>query len=88
MPGIESRRSKKIRETIHINGIQANVLKEISTPNQDGTIPLLNFLENTNMFITDTSYLYERASSLEKEIEIQNMQITFLKDRLKQYINI
>lgn len=86
MPGIESRRSRKIRETIHINGIQSNVLKEISTPNQDGTIPLLNFLENTNMFIADTSYLYERASSLEKEIELQNNKIKILKDRLITYI--
>jgi len=67
MPPIQSRRSRKLRETAYVNGQHSNVLKEISNPGKDGTIPLLNFLENTERFIADTNILYARVNDLERE---------------------
>ena len=58
---IESRRSRKQREVVYQNGIQSSVLKEISTPRPDGSIPLISFLENVNYSIME---LYDFNSGI------------------------
>lgn len=70
MAPIQSRRSRKLRETAYVNGQHNNVLKEITTAGRDGTVPLLNFLENTERFIADTNILYSRVNQLERDQEI------------------
>ena len=67
MAPIQSRRSRKLRETAYVNGQHNNVLKEITTTSRDGTVPLMNFLENTERFIADTNILYSRVNQLERE---------------------
>jgi len=62
---MESRRSRKQREVVYQNGIQSNVLKEISTPRPDGSIPLISFLENVNYSIMELYDFNTRISSLE-----------------------
>jgi len=80
MPPIQSRRSRKQRETVYINGQHTNLLKEISNPGPDGTVPLLNFLENTDRFIADTSQLQIKVAGLEQELEkYKNMYDDFNK---------
>ena len=69
MSPIQSRRSRKLRETVYINGQHTNLLKEISNPGPDGTVPLLNFLENTDRFIADTSQLQLKVAILEADLE-------------------
>ena len=69
MAPIQSRRSRKQRETVYINGQHTNLLKEISNPGPDGTVPLLNFLENTDQFIADTGQLQVKVAILEQELE-------------------
>ena len=63
MAPVQTRRSRKLREATYIDG------QEISTPNKDGTIPLLNFLENTTKFMHDTRQLHSRLAYLEKEAQ-------------------
>ena len=93
MPPIQSRRSRKQRETVYINGQHTNLLKEISSPGSDGTVPLLNFLENTDRFIADTSHLHTKVAYLERELEkYKNMNSDFkqMKTHLQQmteYLN-
>lgn len=87
MPPIQSRRSRKLRETAYVNGQHSNVLKEISNPGKDGTIPLLNFLENTERFIADTNILYARVNDLEREqdrIAKANKRVDKMVEYLKQ----
>ena len=90
---MQSRRSRKQRETVYINGQHTNLLKEISSPGSDGTVPLLNFLENTDRFIADTSNLYAKIAYFEKELEkYKNMHSDFkqMKTHLQQmtdYLN-
>ena len=67
MAPVQSRRSRKLREATYIDGQQNSVMRELSTPNRDGTIPIMNFLENTTRFIQDTRILHERLAHLEKE---------------------
>jgi hypothetical protein len=62
---MESRRSRKQREVVYQNGIQSNVLKEISTPRPDGSIPLISFLENVNYSIMELYDFNSRISLLE-----------------------
>lgn len=62
---MESRRSRKQREVVYQNGIQSNVLKEISTPRPDGSIPLISFLENVNYSIMELYDFNSRISALE-----------------------
>jgi hypothetical protein len=87
MPGIESRRSRKLRESVHINGIQTHVLKEISTPGSDGTIPLLNFLENTNNFVLRANELQlnERIYNLETKVNSQKNMLDELNSLLNNF---
>jgi hypothetical protein len=87
MPPIQSRRSRKLRETAYVNGQHSNVLKEISNPGKDGTIPLLNFLENTERFIADTNILYARVNDLEREqdrVAKANKRVDKMVEYLKQ----
>ena len=62
---MESRRSRKQREVVYHNGIQSSVLKEISTPRPDGSIPLISFLENVNYSIMELYDFNSRISLLE-----------------------
>lgn len=91
MPPIQSRRSRKLRETAYVNGQHSNVLKEISNPGKDGTIPLLNFLENTERFIADTNILYARVNDLEREqdrVAKANKTVDKLVEYLKKLTEI
>jgi len=63
---MESRRSRKQREVVYQNGIQSSVLKEISTPRPDGSIPLISFLENVNYSIMELYDFNTRISTLEE----------------------
>jgi hypothetical protein len=54
MAPVQTRRSRKLREATYIDGQHNSLMKELSTPNKDGSIPLLNFLENTTKFVHDT----------------------------------
>ena len=65
MQPMESRRSRKQREVVYQNGIQSSVLKEISTPRPDGSIPLISFLENVNYSIMELYDFNSRISLLE-----------------------
>jgi hypothetical protein len=50
-------------------------MRELSAPNRDGTVPIMNFLENTTKFMQDTRKLHERLANLEKEnAEYQRFQ--------------
>jgi len=67
-----ARRSRKLRamESITsppINNPTNNILVELTTPIEDGSIPLVNFLENTEKFIQDNSNLITRIYDLERE---------------------
>ena len=67
MAPVQSRRSRKLREATYIDGQQNSIMRELSAPNRDGTVPIMNFLENTTLFIEDTRRLYDRVAHLEKE---------------------
>ena len=64
-----ARRSRKLRamESIPTNNPTNNILVELTTPSEDGSIPLVNFLENTEKFIQDNSNLVTRIYDLERE---------------------
>jgi hypothetical protein len=49
------------------NNTTNNILVELTTPIEDGSIPLVNFLENTEKFIRDNSNLVTRIYDLERE---------------------
>jgi hypothetical protein len=65
-----SRKSRKIRtsEPILHDIPQNNILIELTTPSKDGTIPLVNFLENTERFLGDNANMITRVYELEREI--------------------
>ena len=65
-----SRKSRKIRTSEPIaHDIPANnILIELTTPVKDGTIPLLNFLENTERFLGDNAHMLTRVYELEREV--------------------
>jgi hypothetical protein len=71
---MESRRSRKQREVVYNNGIQSSVLKEISTPRPDGSIPLISFLENVNYSIMELYDFNSRISVLEDNGKKDNME--------------
>ena len=67
-----ARRSRKLRAmestaSTPINNPTNNILIELTTPIEDGSIPLVNFLENTEKFIQDNSNLVTRIYDLERE---------------------
>jgi hypothetical protein len=64
-----ARRSRKLRamESTPDNNTTNNILVELTTPIEDGSIPLVNFLENTEKFIRDNSNLVTRIYDLERE---------------------
>ena len=65
-----SRKSRKIRtsEPILHDIPHNNILIELTTPSKDGTIPLVNFLENTERFLGDNANMITRVYELEREI--------------------
>jgi hypothetical protein len=65
-----SRKSRKIRtsEPKQHDIPQNNILIELTTPLKDGTIPLVNFLENTERFLGDNANMITRVYELEREI--------------------
>ena len=64
-----ARRSRKLRamESTPTDNTTNNILVELTTPSEDGSIPLVNFLENTEKFIQDNSNLVTRIYDLERE---------------------
>lgn len=64
-----ARRSRKLRamESTPTDNTTNNILVELTTPSEDGSIPLVNFLENTEKFIQDNSNLVTRIYELERE---------------------
>jgi hypothetical protein len=51
-----NRTSRKIREcneTLYLNNRRHDILEILSTPNQDGSVPIVNFIQNTDSFITN-----------------------------------
>ena len=67
-----SRKSRKIRisEPTTSDMPTNNILIELTTPANDGTIPLLNFLENTERFLGDNANMLTRVYDLEREVSI------------------
>jgi len=60
-------------------------MKELSTPNKDGSIPLLNFLENTTKFVHDTQQIHTRMIYLEKaHVQYKNLQTKY--NSIVQYL--
>jgi len=63
-----ARRSRKLRAMESTpSPATNNILVELTTPCEDGSIPLVNFLENTEKFIQDNSNLVTRIYDLERE---------------------
>lgn len=63
-----ARRSRKLRAMESTPSSPTNnILVELTTPVEDGSIPLVNFLENTEKFIQDNSNLVTRIYDLERE---------------------
>jgi len=84
---MESRRSRKQREVVYQNGIQSNVLKEISTPRPDGSIPLISFLENVNYSIMELYDFNTRISALEEnEKKEENEKNFVIKDDMDELV--
>ena len=51
-----NRTSRKIRETnetLYLNNRRHDILEILSTPNEDGSVPIVNFIQNTDSFITN-----------------------------------
>ena len=65
-----SRKSRKIRtsEPKHHDIPENNILIDLTTPLKDGTIPLVNFLENTERFLGENANMITRVYELEREI--------------------
>jgi len=85
MAPIQTRRSRKLREATYIDGQHNSIMKEISMPNKNGTIPLLNFLENTTKFMDDTRQLHMRMTHLEQKTE-EHKKLQIKYDKLVQYL--
>jgi len=77
MAPVQTRRSRKLREATYIDGQHNTVIKELCAPRTDGSIPILNFLENTSKFMKDTQQLHDRIGSLEKE----NIQLRVMEEK-------
>lgn len=54
MPPILTRKNRKIQEYATINGREANVLQQISLPDENGFIPILNLIANINEITMQT----------------------------------
>lgn len=54
MPPILTRKNRKMQESARINGREANVLQQISTPDENGFIPILNLIANINEITMQT----------------------------------
>ena len=65
-----SRKSRKIRtsEPKYHDIPENNILIDLTTPLKDGTIPLVNFLENTERFLGENANMITRVYELEREI--------------------
>lgn len=85
MAPVQTRRSRKLREATYIDGQHNSLMKELSTPNKDGSIPLLNFLENTTKFVHDTQQLHDRMIYLEKE-HVQYKKLQTKYNSIVQYL--
>ena len=78
MAPVQTRRSRKLREATYIDGQHNSLMKELSTPNKDGSIPLLNFLENTTKFVHDTQQMHDRMIYLEKtHVQYKKLQTKY-----------
>lgn len=54
MPPILTRKNRKVQEYERINNREANVLQQISTPDENGFIPILNLIANINEITMQT----------------------------------
>jgi hypothetical protein len=54
MPPVSTRKNRKMLESARINGREANVLQQISTPDENGFIPILNLIANINEITMQT----------------------------------
>jgi hypothetical protein len=54
MPPILTRKNRKVQEYARINGREANVLQQISLPDENGFIPILNLIANINEMTMQT----------------------------------
>lgn len=54
MPPILTRKNRKVQEYARINGREANVLQQISIPDENGFIPILNLIANINEMTMQT----------------------------------
>lgn len=54
MPPILTRKNRKVQEYTRINGREANVLQQISLPDANGFIPILNLIANINEITMQT----------------------------------
>lgn len=65
-----SRRSRKLRTSEPTLPVipANNIMLELTTPLEDGTVPLVNFLENTERFISEHSNVLLRVYELEREV--------------------
>lgn len=54
MPPILTRKNRKVQEYARINGREANVLQQISMPDENGFIPILNLIANINEITMQT----------------------------------
>lgn len=85
MAPVQTRRSRKLREATYIDGQHNSLMKELSTPNKDGSIPLLNFLENTTKFVHDTQQIHTRMIYLEKaHVQYKKLQTKY--NSIVQYL--
>jgi len=56
------------QNTLHVNQLLAK--------NRDGSIPLINFMKNTEIFIRKYELLYQRVQEIEKRVGIENVENT------------
>jgi hypothetical protein len=62
MPPILTRKNRKMQESARINGREANVLQQISLPDENGFIPILNLIANINEITMQTLINKEQLS--------------------------
>ena len=87
MPPVQSRKSRKLREATYMDGQQQNlVLQELTTPKQDGTIPLLNFIENTTNFVKENVELKHKMKQLEEKFQEAIQERDSMKEAIKNHL--
>ena len=71
-------RENKVYENIHQerkDEISNNMyLNQLLTKNRDGSIPLFNFMKNTESFIRKYEYLSHRVQEIENKLGIENSE--------------